>query len=155
MATTDNSEANLELGKKSNASQPVIIPKTATDLQKIKLQRLIQNFEKPVIIPERRKDKKVLEPPEFVRNVMGSSAGAGSGEFHVYRHLRRKEYTRQKFIEEKAGEEVLQEKYHQKVEENRRKAEERTAKKRAKRIKQKQKKSNAKAVIKKVRFMCD
>lgn len=40
--------------------------------------------------------------PEFVRNVMGSSAGAGSGEFHVYRHLRRKEYARQKFIQEKA-----------------------------------------------------
>ena len=33
---------------------------------------------------------------------MGSSAGAGSGEFHVYRHLRRKEYARQKFIQEKA-----------------------------------------------------
>lgn len=32
----------------------------------------------------------------------GSSAGAGSGEFHVYRHLRRKEYTRQKMIDEKA-----------------------------------------------------
>lgn len=32
---------------------------------------------------------------------MGSSAGAGSGEFHVYRHLRRKEYSRQKFIQEK------------------------------------------------------
>lgn len=33
---------------------------------------------------------------------MGSSAGAGSGEFHVYRHLRRKEYARQKYMEEKA-----------------------------------------------------
>lgn len=40
--------------------------------------------------------------PDFVRNVMGSSAGAGSGEFHVYRHLRRKEYARQKFIQEKS-----------------------------------------------------
>jgi hypothetical protein len=43
--------------------------------------------------------------PDFVRNVMGSSAGAGSGEFHVYRHLRRKEYARQKFIQER-GEKV-------------------------------------------------
>lgn len=43
--------------------------------------------------------------PDFVRNVMGSSAGAGSGEFHVYRHLRRKEYARQKYIQEK-GEKV-------------------------------------------------
>lgn len=36
---------------------------------------------------------------------LGSSAGAGSGEFHVYRHLRRKEYTRQKIIDE-MGEKV-------------------------------------------------
>lgn len=31
---------------------------------------------------------------------MGSSAGAGSGEFHVYRHLRRKEYARLKQIQQ-------------------------------------------------------
>jgi len=53
-------------------------------------------------LPERPKAKNTPSVPEFVRNVMGSSAGAGSGEFHVYRHLRRKEYARQKFIQEKA-----------------------------------------------------
>lgn len=52
-------------------------------------------------MPERPKAKSTPTVPEFVRNVMGSSAGAGSGEFHVYRHLRRKEYARQKFIQEK------------------------------------------------------
>lgn len=48
------------------------------------------------------KPKSLAPAPDFVRNVMGSSAGAGSGEFHVYRHLRRKEYARQKFIQEKS-----------------------------------------------------
>lgn len=58
--------------------------------------------DKPVVIPEGPKQKSLPPPPDFVRNVMGSSAGAGSGEFHVYRHLRRKEYARQKFIQEKS-----------------------------------------------------
>lgn len=58
--------------------------------------------DKPVVIPDPPKLKSLAAAPDFVRNVMGSSAGAGSGEFHVYRHLRRKEYARQKFIQEKS-----------------------------------------------------
>lgn len=76
--------------------------------------------------------------PDFVRNVMGSSAGAGSGEFHVYRHLRRKEYARQKFIQNKSRLEELDDAYHKKIEENAKKAADRTAKKRARRMKRKE-----------------
>lgn len=69
----------------------------------IKCQRVVSYFkEKPVLIPERPKERGSPHVPDFVRNVMGSSAGAGSGEFHVYRHLRRKEYARQKYMQEKA-----------------------------------------------------
>ncbi|CAG4971635.1 unnamed protein product [Colias eurytheme] len=118
--------------------KPIII-KDATDLQRLRLEKLMKNPEKPVLIPERRKEKTLAAPPDFVRNVMGSSAGAGSGEFHVYRHLRRKEYARQKFIQEKSEQEKLDEEYQRKLEENKRKAEEKTAKKRAKRLKKKQK----------------
>lgn len=63
--------------------------------------------EKPVILPAAPKQKSLPSAPDFVRNVMGSSAGAGSGEFHVYRHLRRKEYARQKFIQEKTEKVIL------------------------------------------------
>ncbi|CAK1551157.1 unnamed protein product [Leptosia nina] len=118
--------------------KPVVV-KDATDLQRFRLEKLMKNPEKPVLIPERRKEKTLPPPPDFVRNVMGSSAGAGSGEFHVYRHLRRKEYARQKFIQEKSELEKLDDEYHMKLDENKRKAEERTAKKRAKRLKKKQK----------------
>lgn len=55
-----------------------------------------------MIIPEKQKERGIPAVPDFVRNVMGSSAGAGSGEFHVYRHLRRKEYARQKYMKENA-----------------------------------------------------
>ncbi|CAG5048006.1 unnamed protein product [Parnassius apollo] len=127
--------------------KPIVI-KNATDLQRLKLEKLMKNPEKPVVIPEPPKQKTLPPPPDFVRNVMGSSAGAGSGEFHVYRHLRRKEYARQKFIQEKSEKEKLDEEYHKKIEENRKAAEERTAKKRAKRLKKKQK---AKTKIKKVK----
>lgn len=116
-----------------------IVAKTAVDLQRLKLQKLMKNPDKPVILPDRPKAKSTPTVPEFVRNVMGSSAGAGSGEFHVYRHLRRKEYARQKFIQEKGRKELLDDEYHKKLEENKRIAEEITAKKRAKRLKKKQK----------------
>lgn len=36
-----------------------------------------------------------------IRNVQGSSAGAGSGEFHVYRALRRKEQVRIRTIDDR------------------------------------------------------
>ncbi|KAJ8722151.1 hypothetical protein PYW08_004553 [Mythimna loreyi] len=125
--------------------KPIVI-KNATDLQRLKLEKLMKNPDKPVVIPEPPKSKSLAAPPDFVRNVMGSSAGAGSGEFHVYRHLRRKEYARQKFIQEKSEKEKLDDEYHNRIEQNRQAAAEKTAKKRAKRLK---KKKNAKLKDKK------
>lgn len=40
-------------------------------------------------------------PHEMMKNVQGSAAGAGSGEFHVYKASRRREYERVKLMEDK------------------------------------------------------
>ncbi|KAG1650883.1 PRKR-interacting protein 1 [Nymphon striatum] len=95
--------------------------------------------DKPVDMPKPRKEKSLSQAPEFVRNIMGSSAGAGSGEFHVYRHIRRREYARQKFITEKTEQELKDDEYHKKIEDNKKSAETKTEKKRLKRLKKKAK----------------
>jgi len=100
--------------------------------------------DKAVTVPDRPKQWKPSDPPEFIRFVMGSSAGAGSGEFHVYRATRRREYNRVGFIEKMTEQYELDESYHKKLEENKTQAEERTAKKRAKRQRKKQKKLGSK-----------
>lgn len=74
-----------------------IIPKTPADVQRLQLARLTRNIEKPAPIPKPKKEWAPPKPPEFVRNVVGSSAGAGSGEYHIYRNIRRNEYARRRF----------------------------------------------------------
>ncbi|XP_037826406.1 PRKR-interacting protein 1 homolog [Lucilia sericata] len=139
------SKTKNDSGNSDEEKKPKPIIKSALDLQRLKLEKLMKNPDKPVIIPEHRKEKDFMQSvPTFVRNVMGSSAGAGSGEFHVYRHLRRKEYARQKMIQSKSHQELLDEEYQEKLEENRRIAEEKTAKKRAKRLKKKGRAKRAK-----------
>ncbi|CAI9586394.1 unnamed protein product [Staurois parvus] len=125
--------------------QPLVIPKNATDEQRLKLERLMRNPDKPAPIPERPKEWNPRAPPEFVRDVMGSSAGAGSGEFHVYRHLRRREYQRQEFMDTLSDKQTLDDEFQIKLKENQMKAEERTAKRRLKRQKLKEKKKTKKA----------
>jgi len=112
--------------------------RTAYDAQRARLERLMKDPSKPAYIGQPRKEKDVNKAPDFVYNVMGSSAGAGSGEFHVYRQIRRKEYERQRVLESRKGKEDKEEEFRLKREENAREAEEKTAKKRAKRQKKKQ-----------------
>lgn len=119
--------------------------RTALDLQRAKLAKLMQDPSKPAFIPEVRKVKDPNKAAEFVYNVMGSSAGAGSGEFHVYRQIRRKESLRQAVIQGQKQSEELNRAYHEQIKANELVAEARTAKKRQKRLKKKKKNKGKKA----------
>lgn len=139
--TQKNNKPGKSGGKEA---QPLIIVKSPAEEQRLKLERLMRNPDKLAPIPDRPKEWNPRAPPEFVRDVMGSSAGAGSGEFHVYRHLRRREYQRQDFLDKMADKQGADVNYLVKVEQNKQDAEERTAKRKKKREKLKQKKLMAK-----------
>lgn len=110
------------------------------DGQRRRIEKLMENPDKVLDLPDTSMSTgNKNEPPDFVRNVMGSSAGAGSGEFHVYRHLRRKEMTRLKELEEAALVDELNLEYKSKLEELKRKSLELTMKRKEKRDKRKNK----------------
>lgn len=75
---------------------------TPTGMQASALERLMQNPDKPVKLPEPPQEKAVRPPPEMVPNVNSSTAGAGSGEFHVYTQARQRENERLGILAEKA-----------------------------------------------------
>ncbi|KAL3614248.1 hypothetical protein CASFOL_042322 [Castilleja foliolosa] len=83
--------------------------------------------------------------PVRVNNTSGSSAGSGSGDFHQYRQMRRKEQDRitRMDVDYQKRKELAE--FNQRREERLKAAEERTAKKRLKRQKKKQKKKGKKS----------
>ncbi|OMJ09253.1 PRKR-interacting protein 1-like protein [Smittium culicis] len=149
-------EPEIKLG--GDAAEPVedvkVVRKkrgqmTAVEKQRADLDKLLRDPSKPAnaeMLLEKKRGYSAADalapPPEFVKTYMGSSAGAGSGEFHVYRHLRRKELMRQAVLKE----EVIKDARQRELEEKRARiealSEERTAKRRNKRLKRKTGKIN-------------
>eukprot|EP00245_Coleochaete_scutata_P010892 TRINITY_DN3937_c1_g2_i2.p1 TRINITY_DN3937_c1_g2~~TRINITY_DN3937_c1_g2_i2.p1 ORF type:complete len:165 (+),score=52.59 TRINITY_DN3937_c1_g2_i2:143-637(+) len=78
--------------------------------------------------------------PTRVQNTSGSSAGSGSGDFHQYRQMRRKEQDRVTRMEVEYKKRMEEFDFVRKREERSKSAEEKTAKRRAKRQKKKEKK---------------
>lgn len=88
---------------------------------------------------------RLAAPPEIVTNVQGSSAGAGSGEFHVYKASRRREYERLRQMDEEVRQEHERDDFEKTREELSRKDDEKTRRNREKREKMKARKAKAKA----------
>ncbi|KAJ2489547.1 hypothetical protein IWW37_003893 [Coemansia sp. RSA 2050] len=118
---------------------------TALAKQRAHIENLMQNVDKPIELPQPGSKKPLLKPPpEIVLNVRGSSAGAGSSDFHTYRELRRKEHLRIKLMEAEAAEDAIGEEFNREREALKRQDEEKTAKNRAKRQKRNKAKQSAK-----------
>lgn len=110
--------------------------------QATEVEALFANIERDVDIPGNALSKRSMlpPPPEIVANVQGSSAGAGSGEFHVYKASRRREYERLKLMDEENAKEQADADFKTRLEENKVKDESKTEKNRRKREKQRQRK---------------
>ena len=109
------------------------------------VEALFANPDREVIIPNGPKPKTLPPPPEIVANVQGSSAGAGSGEFHVYKASRRREYERLQMMDEEAKKEVADREFAKQKEELKRKDEAKTSKNKARREKRKAGKAKGKS----------
>ncbi|EPS45582.1 hypothetical protein H072_419 [Dactylellina haptotyla CBS 200.50] len=104
--------------------------------QAAQLASLMKNPDRHISTTKSR-DKKLAPPPEIVANVQGSSAGAGSGEFHVYKASRRREYERLKMMDDELKKEKEKEDFETKTDEWKTRDDAKTAKNRAKRQKKK------------------
>ncbi|KAJ2575757.1 hypothetical protein GGH19_002749 [Coemansia sp. RSA 1807] len=111
--------------------------------QRSQVEYLMKNIDKPIDISTPEKPT-LRPPPDIVLNVRGSSAGAGSSDFSIYRDLRRKENLRVKLMESDAAQDSAKDKFIDEIELLKQNDEEKTAKNRAKRQKRKNKNKSVK-----------
>lgn len=120
-----------------------------TSSQASHLQTLFKNPDQEIRLPNPAPSRKHLPaPPEIVTNVQGSSAGAGSGEFHVYKAARRREYERMRQMDEDLAAEKGAEEFEARRREREREDEEKTRRNREKREKKRKGREGGKKNVK-------
>jgi len=117
---------------------------TPRDGQAAHVEALFAKPDRDIHIPGADAKKGLAPPPEIVANVQGSSAGAGSGEFHVYKASRRREYERLRLMDEEVKKEEDEKTFLERKAEQEKKDREKTEKNRLKREKQKARKAKQK-----------
>ncbi|KAF2705268.1 DUF1168-domain-containing protein [Pleomassaria siparia CBS 279.74] len=100
------------------------------------VEALFAKPDREIHIPGAVPRKGLAAPPEIVANVQGSSAGAGSGEFHVYKASRRREYERLRLMDEEVKKEEDEKAFQERKAEQEKKDRAKTEKNRARREKQ-------------------
>lgn len=119
-----------------------------TSAQKAHLETLLKKPDQEIRIPPSGSDasskRRLPLPPEIVTNVQGSSAGAGSGEFHVYKAARRREYERLRVMDEETRRAEEDEAFREKKEKMREDDDAKTRRNREKREKMRLRKEKAK-----------
>lgn len=108
------------------------------------VEALFAKPDREIQIPGTGPKKDLPPPPEIVANVQGSSAGAGSGEFHVYKASRRREYERLRLMDEEVKKEQEEKEFQERKAELEKLDRERTEKNRLKREKLKARKMKKK-----------
>ncbi|OCK76123.1 hypothetical protein K432DRAFT_385689 [Lepidopterella palustris CBS 459.81] len=114
---------------------------TPISQQSAQVEALFAKPDRVIRIPSSLSQNSLAPPPEIVANVQGSSAGAGSGEFHVYKASRRREYERIRLMDEEVKKEEAEKIFLKEKEERERKDREKTNKNKSKREKARQRKA--------------
>eukprot|EP00045_Choanoeca_perplexa_P022232 m.8802 g.8802 ORF g.8802 m.8802 type:complete len:176 (+) comp9290_c0_seq1:139-666(+) len=139
-----NLEKHLNPTKKYVKKKKEFVKCSSTkDLMKLRVERLMEHPEREYALPEPPAEAKQPKVLEFNPNIHGSNAGAGSGEFHVYRAERRREERRQKWLEDKERKQEEEVEFTEKEKQLKQEQESKTAKNRAKRQKAKMRKLQA------------
>jgi hypothetical protein len=107
--------------------------------QRYELEALLAKPDQEIEIPGLDPDQELL-PPDILLNIQGSSAGAGSGEFHVYKASRKREFERIARFEEEIEREKSEKQFLREREEREKQLREKTEKNRKRREKKKGKK---------------